>query len=51
MWNDLSMKDRARYIQMGVSSGITDLSVIKDTYNRYAEGGLVHKYDGTTEKT
>lgn len=50
MWNDLSMKDRARYIQMGVSSGITDLSVIRDTYNRYAEGGLVHKYDGTTEK-
>ena len=51
MWNDLSMKGRARYIQMGVSSGITDLSVIRDTYNRYAKGGLVHKYDGTTEKT
>ena len=51
MWNDLSMKDRARYIQMGISNGITDLSVIRDTYNRYAKGGLVHKYDGTTEKT
>ena len=24
---------------MGVSNGITDLSVIRDTYNRYAEGG------------
>lgn len=51
MWSDLSMKDRAKYIQMGISSGITDLSVIRDTYNRYAEGGLVHKYDGTAEKT
>lgn len=51
MWNDLSMKDRARYIQMGISNGITDLSIIRDTYNRYAEGGIVHRYDGTTEET
>ncbi len=39
MWNDLSMADRAKYIQLGISNGITDLSTIRDTYNKYAEGG------------
>ena len=39
MWNDLSMKDRARYIQMGISSGITDLNHIRSVYNSYARGG------------
>lgn len=39
-WNDLSMAERAKYIQLGVSNGITNLSHIKDTYNSYAEGGI-----------
>lgn len=39
MWNKLSMKDRAEYIKLGVVNGITDLSIIRDTYNKYAEGG------------
>lgn len=38
-WNELSMADRAKYIQLGVSNGITDLNVIREVYNKYAEGG------------
>lgn len=35
------MADRAKYIQLGVSNGITDLNVIREAYNKYAEGGKV----------
>lgn len=38
-WNELSMAERAKYIQLAVSSGITDLNNIRDTYNSFAEGG------------
>lgn len=41
-WNNLSMRDRAELIKLGVSNGITDLSFIRDVYN---------KYDGKTEST
>lgn len=40
-WNDLSMADRAAYIKLGLDNGITDLKVIRDTYNKYAEGGSI----------
>lgn len=40
MWNKLSMKDRAKYIALGVNNGITSLDEIKSVYNKYAEGGL-----------
>lgn len=39
MWDKLSMADRAKYIQLGVANGVTSLDEIKDTYNKYAEGG------------
>ena len=48
-WNDLSMAERAKYIQLGVQSGITNLSNIRNIYNSFAEGGHINKYDGTTE--
>lgn len=35
------MADRAKYIQLGVNNGITDLNVIRDAYNEYANGGKV----------
>lgn len=35
------MADRAKYIKLGVKSGITDINVIKDTYNSYADGGFI----------
>lgn len=39
MWDELSMKDRAKYIKLGVSSGVTSLDTIRKVYNKYAEGG------------
>lgn len=38
-WDDLSMANRAAYIKLGLDNGITDLKVIRDTYNKYATGG------------
>lgn len=38
-WDDLSMADRTAYIKLGLDNGITDLKVIRDTYNKYATGG------------
>ena len=43
MWNKLSMKDRAKYIKLGVANGITSLDEIRDIYNKYAEGGELSK--------
>ena len=37
-WDKLSMKDRSKYIQLAVSSGVTDLNNIKDTYNSCLKG-------------
>ena len=42
-WNKLSMKDRAAYIKLGIDNGITDLATIRDTYNKFAEGGYVRE--------
>ena len=39
MWNKLSMTDRAAIINMAVNEGITDLSSIRNIYNKYAGGG------------
>lgn len=39
------MSDRAKYIQLAVQNGITDLSQIRDTYNSYAEEGRINRYD------
>lgn len=43
-WNDLSMVDRANYIQLGVSNGITDLSVIIDSYNNLQKEGELEDF-------
>lgn len=43
-WNDLTLSDKARMIQMAVRSGITDLRVIHDVYNKYADGGSLHEF-------
>lgn len=43
-WNDLSMKDKASYIRMGVENGITDLDTIREVYNKFAEGGPLNPY-------
>lgn len=38
-WNDLTLSDRARMMQMAVKSGITDLRTIQEVYNKFDEGG------------
>ena len=38
-WNDLTVSDKARMMQLAINSGITDLRTIRDVYNTYAEGG------------
>lgn len=40
-WNELSMAERAKYIQLGVINGVTSLSSIKGTYNRLDDGGFL----------
>jgi len=40
-WDDLNMADKARMMQLAISSGITDLRTIRDVYNSYANGGYV----------
>ena len=39
MWKDLSLKDKSALMQIMINNGITDLSTIRDTYNKFAEGG------------
>lgn len=42
------MKDRAKYIQLGVANGVTSLDEIRKEYNKYAEGGELEKYTPET---
>ena len=42
-WNDLSLSDKARMMNLAVKSGITDLRTIEEVYNKYAEGGPEEK--------
>lgn len=39
MWKDLSLNEKAELIKLAVTNGITDLSTIRDTYNKFEEGG------------
>lgn len=38
-WENLPMRDRATIIRLGVQSGLRDMSSIRETYNKFAEGG------------
>lgn len=50
-WDKLSMAERAKYIQLGVNNGITDLSFIRTSYNNLALGGKLNKFDGKSQPT
>lgn len=39
-WSDLSMKDRASCIKLGIENGITDLGTIREVYNKFGDGYL-----------
>ena len=38
-WNELSMKDRAAYIRMGVANGYKNIEDIINVYNEFRKGG------------
>lgn len=40
-WENLPMRDRATIIKLGVQSGLRDINSIKETYNKFADGGKV----------
>lgn len=42
------MQDKAKYIQLGVSNGVTSLDEIKEVYNKYAEGGPKRVHNNTS---
>ena len=43
MWKELSMKDKAALIQLGVDNGVYDIDEIVKSYNNYAKGGPIEK--------
>ena len=45
MWNDLSMKDKAAFIKVGVKNGLYSIDNIKAVYNKFSEGGFLDKGD------
>lgn len=38
-WNDLTMKEKAALIKVGVANGFRDIDSIRDQYNSFADGG------------
>lgn len=41
-WDKLSLQDKAKYIRLGVQSGIYDLNTIKQAINTYQDGGYTN---------
>lgn len=39
MWEDLSLKEKAEMMRIGIQNGISDLNHIKEAYNEYSKGG------------
>lgn len=44
MWDKLSMRDKAKVMKSAVESGLTNLNLIKEIYNKHAEGGDLSPY-------
>ena len=44
MWKDLSIQEKAALINIGVKNGLYNLEDIKNSYNKYAEGGPINPY-------
>ena len=38
-WDELSLRDKAEFIKVGVRNGLTSISDIKEQYNKFDEGG------------
>lgn len=41
-WDSLSMHERAKYIKLALNNGVSDLSMVRDSFNLYANGGNIH---------
>lgn len=41
-WDSLSMHERAKYIKLALDNGVSDLSMVRDSFNLYANGGNIH---------
>ena len=39
-WEELSMRERAKYMKLAVKNGYRDIRSIREAYNIYAEGGI-----------
>ena len=50
MWQDLTLSDKARMIQLAVNSGITDLATIQQVYNTFAGGGDLGEAESPAER-
>ena len=60
MWKDLSMLERAAFIKLGVDNGVYDMNEIRDSYNKYKDGGYkpsssirkrIANWEGSSMKT
>ena len=60
MWKDLSMLERAAFIKLGVDNGVYDMNEIRDSYNKYKDGGYkpssrikkqISNWEGSSMKT
>ncbi len=60
MWKDLSMLERAALIKLGVDNGVYDINEIRDSYNKYKDGGYkpssriknqITNWEGSSMKT
>lgn len=43
-WDELSLRDKAEFIKVGVRNGFTSISDIKEQYNKFDEGGYKNDY-------
>lgn len=41
-WDSLSMHERAKYIKLALDNGVSDLSMVRNSFNLYANGGNIH---------
>lgn len=48
-WSDLSMKDRASYIKLGIENGITDLDTIRKVSQFTLEGEYLRSFSSANE--
>lgn len=48
-WEDLSIREKAAYMQTAIDNNITNLNDIREAYNKFAEGGYINNVQETQE--